>query len=108
MKLSNDSYAAVGIPYLTKKSFEKVLDPSSWAAACEGPKTLIFFDKRKSAKPITSGCSGPIITRLIFSSLQKAAIDSKSLCSISILVSLSSSSVPAFPGQTKTSVTFSS
>ena len=57
---------------------------------------------------MTSGCSGPIITRSIFSSTQNVSIISKLLVSREILVTLFSKAVPAFPGQTKTLDTDSS
>ena len=42
-KLSNDLYLAVGILYLTKKSLEKVFEPSNCAACFDGPNVLIFL-----------------------------------------------------------------
>ena len=58
--------------------------------------------------PITRGRSGPIITRAIFSFLQKSAISSKLFKSSEIFSNFSSNAVPALPGQTKTLVTASS
>ena len=74
--------------YLTKKSFEKVFDPSSCAASFDGPKVFIFLLCRKSVKPITRGCSGPIITNSIFSLTQNFSMVSKSFESISTLLTL--------------------
>ena len=51
------------MPYFLKKSLENVFDPSNWAAALEGPNTLILFDTKKSVNPLTRGCSGQIITK---------------------------------------------
>ncbi len=46
-----------------QKSLVKPLEPSSCAAAFDGPKTLILAAARSSARPATSGASGPTTTK---------------------------------------------
>ena len=38
--------------YLTKKSFEKVFDPSSCAASFDGPKVLYFYFAENLLNPL--------------------------------------------------------
>ena len=52
-----------------QRSLVKPFEPSSWAAAFDGPKTLMPAARRSSAMPATSGASGPTTTRSIDLSL---------------------------------------
>ena len=51
---------AVGTPAAAITSLAKALDPSSSAAARDGPKQLMPRSRTASATPATSGASGPI------------------------------------------------
>ena len=52
-----------------QSSLVKPLEPSSWAACLDGPNTLMPAAVKASAMPATSGASGPITTKSIFSAL---------------------------------------
>ena len=78
------------------------MEPSSFEASLEGPKHFKPRSLNLFVIPFTSGSSGPIIVRLIFSSSANLASPSISSASIETLVSFGSSSVPPFPGATKT------
>ena len=55
------------------RSLVKPFDPSSRAAAAEGPKTRMPCASRWSANPATRGASGPTTTSPMSLSLAKAA-----------------------------------
>src|SRR3954468_18185043 len=55
-------HPAVGTPAASMTSFACALDPSSRAAAADGPKAGIPRSPSASASPATSGASGPITT----------------------------------------------
>ena len=55
--------AAVGTPAAAITSLANALEPSSWAAAPDGPKQAIPRSVTASATPATSGASGPTTTR---------------------------------------------
>ena len=52
---------------LARNSFEKVFDPSSFAAAARGPKHLSPAASKRSTTPSTSGCYGPTMVKSMFS-----------------------------------------
>src|SRR6185369_11932468 len=56
---------AVGIPWRRIRSFEKAFEPSIAAARAPGPKTVSPAAAKRSARPATSGASGPITVRSI-------------------------------------------
>ncbi len=56
--------------------FGEPLEPSNCAAAADGPKTAMPSARNRSARPATSGASGPTTTKSMVFSLQKAAIAS--------------------------------
>ena len=51
---------AVGTPAAPSTSFMKAFDPSSSAPSAPGPMTARPWARRVSARPATSGASGPI------------------------------------------------
>ena len=59
------------MPYSAQRSLVKPLEPSSCAAARDGPNALMPAASRSSARPATSGASGPITTSPMSFSLQK-------------------------------------
>ena len=61
------------MPYRAQRSLVKPFEPSSCAAAFDGPKTRMPAARRSSARPATSGASGPTTTRSIARSRQKSA-----------------------------------
>ena len=68
---------AVGTPASRMTPFAKSFEPSSCAAAFDGPKTGKPAARNTSAAPFTSGTSGPITTRStlnFFASSQIAAL----------------------------------
>ena len=67
----NTPYAAVGILYFFIRSLANTLDPSSWAAALDGPNTGIPASFNTSASPATRGASGPTTTRSTLLSFKK-------------------------------------
>src|SRR5918994_5338975 len=64
---------AVGTPAAVITSLANAFDPSSRAAAADGPKQGIPADLTASAAPATSGASGPTTTRSTASSAASAA-----------------------------------
>jgi hypothetical protein len=58
--------------YFAQMSLVKPLEPSSRAAAADGPNTLMPPARSASASPATSGASGPTTTRPTPLTLQKA------------------------------------
>mmetsp|Transcript_12389 Transcript_12389/g.42955 ORF Transcript_12389/g.42955 Transcript_12389/m.42955 type:complete len:306 (+) Transcript_12389:528-1445(+) len=91
------SYAAVGMSYFRSTSLRNPLLPSSLAAALDGPKVLIPAAVRSSARPSTSGCSGPTTTRPTELASQKAATAAWSETSREGTHS-ASAAMPALPG----------
>src|SRR5580700_5252654 len=77
-------------------SLQKALEPSSCAAALDGPKQRIPACVRASARPATSGASGPMTTRSTCSAVAAATIPSMSCTPTSI--TRASAAIPAFPG----------
>ncbi len=59
----NVMLAAQGMPWRTMKSLAKALLPSRRAVAASWPKTAIPSRRTASARPATSGTSGPTTTR---------------------------------------------
>ena len=72
---------AVGTPASCITSLAKFLLPSSWAAAFDGPNTLMPAARKRSAAPLTRGASGPITTNSIASDLANSVIARLSLIS---------------------------
>jgi exodeoxyribonuclease VII large subunit len=62
-------------------TFMNAFEPSSWAACFEGPQQGMLAASRSSARPATSGASGPTTTRSTPFSLQKLTTCSKATCS---------------------------
>ena len=90
------AYSPVGIPYFFIRFFEKVLLPSSSAAAFEGPKTRRPSFSKKSVIPSQRGCSGPTTVRSTDSFFTNSASELKS----PTLIATHSAwrLIPAFPG----------
>ena len=63
--------AAVGTPAPAMTSFANAFEPSSCAASRPGPKTEMPAARRASARPSTSGASGPTTTRSTRSELAR-------------------------------------
>ena len=59
------------MPNSAQRSLVKPFEPSSCAAACDGPNTLMPPPARSSASPATSGASGPTTTKPMSFSRQK-------------------------------------
>ena len=95
---SKRAQAAVGAPQASQISLVKALDASSRAAACDGPKAAIPAARSASATPAASGASGPITTRSIACSSQKATTAAPS--SIASSAQRAMAAIPAFPGAT--------
>ena len=57
---SNAAKSAVGTPAALSTSFMKALDPSSSAPSAPGPMTALPCARSVSARPATSGASGPM------------------------------------------------
>ena len=95
----------VGTPARCITSFANVFEPSSCAAAFDGPNTGTPSARTASATPATSGASGPITTRSIDSSRTNSAMSSGS----DWLMRIRSASVamPMFPGAATISCAFS-
>jgi hypothetical protein len=74
----------------------KSFDPSSCAAAFDGPKTLKPADRSASDAPFTSGTSGPITTRSINNSYAKETI--AALFVMSSGCNKARSAIPGLPG----------
>src|SRR5256714_10513156 len=82
-------------------SFAYDFEPSSAAAAATGPKQATPAFPRASARPATSGTSGPTTTRSTERSW--AATASASTSSAATATSSASAAMPAFPGAHRTS-----
>ena len=100
VSLLNVSDFPHGILFLNINSFEKSLLPSSFAPLLPGPKILIFFKSlsslKKSTIPLTSGSSGPTITRSILFFRTQSLTSLKLLIFKGILIP--SILVPPLPG----------
>mmetsp|Transcript_22236 Transcript_22236/g.39683 ORF Transcript_22236/g.39683 Transcript_22236/m.39683 type:complete len:210 (+) Transcript_22236:1016-1645(+) len=85
--------------YFLHRSFMNAFDPSSSAAPLEGPKVGMPAALRSSARPATSGASGPITTSPTPLSLQKSitATWSSTLRSGTVVI-FGSRLMPALPG----------
>jgi hypothetical protein len=102
--LSNSVKAADGTPWRAMNSLEKILLPSSRAAAFEGPNTARPASRKRSASPSTSGPSGPTSVRSTAS--RRASVRSPSTSFALTSGKLRpTSAVPGLPGAIKTSVT---
>ena len=97
--LENAAPRAVGILLFRINSFAKILEDSSRAADCEGPKTHRPSRSKRSTMPAASGSSGPTIVNSIRFSRAKRANTGRSFAAIGTFSP--SSSVPAFPGAQK-------
>ncbi len=93
---SKRSHCAVGMPAASHSSLVKVLLPSSWAAAREGPMQGIEAASMASAMPATSGASGPGMTRSISLSCANATRAGKS--STPIGTHSANCAMPGLPG----------
>ena len=76
--VSHTANRAVGTPAASITVFANALDPSSCAAAADGPNTATPAAARRSARPATSGASGPITTRSAESSTASRVSPSRS------------------------------
>ena len=83
----NDSCWAVGTPAATKRSFIQAFEPSKRAPSAPGPNTKFPAARSRSARPSTSGTSGPITKRSAW------------ICSGSVSTELG---IPGLPGVTTT------
>ena len=79
--------------------FTKALEPSSFEAYLEGPNTFTLFLIRKSTNPLTSGSSGPTITKSILKNFINLRIFLKFKISTFMFVAILL--VPALPGKQK-------
>src|SRR5690625_4702905 len=88
--------APVGTLAAAMISLANAFEPSSTAAAFDGPKTGIFRFWTASLTPATNGASGPITTRSTLKLVARSAIASGLVGSASWRVA--SSPIPGFPG----------
>src|SRR6185437_5685470 len=88
-----------------RKSLVKAFEPSRRAAARDGPKHARPAAAKRSTIPATSGPSGPTMVSPMSSRAAKANSPSMSSADTSMLRTLGSSAVPAFPGAAKTAST---
>ena len=84
----NVPWAAVGTPASTRTCFIHAFEPSSSAPSAPGPKTRRPVARSRSARPSTSGASGPITKRS--ASRSSAGVDTEP-------------GMPGLPGVTTTS-----
>src|SRR6204780_5799559 len=84
------------MPYLAQRSLVKPLEPSSAAALAVGPKAAMPAASSLSTSPPTSGDSGPITTKSIFSFLQSLRMPS--LSEMAISTQAPPSGMPGLPG----------
>ena len=84
-------------------SLANALEPSSCAAAPEGPNTAMPRARTTSATPATSGASGPTTTRSAPSDSARSATDSPESGSTSW--SVATAAMPGFPGAACTAPT---
>ena len=83
------------------KSFENAFEPSSCAAAFDGPMTGIFLLRKKSTNPVTKKASGPIIVRSTLFAFMASSTSSLVIFFVVLnLFIFGSKSIPAFPGST--------
>src|ERR1700680_155143 len=90
------------MPCRLRKSLAYAFEPSSRAAACDGPKHARPAAVNRSAIPATSGPSGPTMVRSMASRCANASKAPIASAGMSIFETLGSSAVPAFPGATNT------
>ena len=93
----------VGTPAAAMTCLAKAFDPSSWAAAREGPKQAIPRARTASATPATSGASGPTTTRSTPSRTARSATADPSIGSTSCRSA--TVAIPGLPGAAWTSET---
>ena len=94
-------WAPVGTPAASMISLANALEPSSRAAAATGPKQRTPSAASASARPATSGASGPTTTRSMPAS--RAARASAAGSSAGASSARASRRMPAFPGAHRTS-----
>src|SRR6185503_15833119 len=94
------------MPWRLRNSLVKALEPSSWAAACRGPKQRRPAALKASTTPITSGASGPMMVSPTCSAFASATRPATSSAATSTLRTRGSVAVPPLPGATSTSETF--
>src|SRR5215475_6702777 len=94
---------AVGMPASAMMSLAKAFEPSMRAAAASGPKAARPSARRASATPATSGASGPITTRSVFSALA-SRVTSAGLAAVTWWT-CASSAMPGLPGAACSAVT---
>src|SRR4051794_3336907 len=94
---------AVGTPAAPITSLANAFDPSSRAAAADGPKQAMPAARTASPAPATSGPSGPMTTRSAPSRPASAAAAAGSARSSGSTGT--SAAMPAFPGAATTSLT---
>src|SRR5579864_9191220 len=82
--------------YLAHRSLAKALEPSSAAAEAVGPKAAMPLASSMSTSPATSGPSGPITTKSIFSCLHSLTMPSMSVGATA--TQAASSAIPGLPG----------
>src|SRR3954464_13854080 len=93
------------MPWRSRNSLVKALEPSSWAAALTGPKQRSPAAWKASTTPMTSGASGPMRVRPTCSALANATRPATSSAATSTLRTRGSVAVPPLPGATRTSDT---
>ena len=99
----NRAYFAVGISYFFNRSFKKPLLPSKRAAAFVGPKHGIPDAMSESARPSTRGASGPHTTSPTAFAVQNATTAAWSVSSTAVVITPSSTAMPALPGEQNSS-----
>ena len=101
---SNAPARAVGTPLRAITSFANALEPSMRAASADGPKTWCLRFRNESARPATSGASGPTTVRSTACWSTKLTMESTSSVATSGKQS-AIAAMPAFPGAASTRVT---
>ncbi len=96
--VSQAAAPAVGTPAAAMISLANALEPSSRAAAADGPKQGMPLARTVSAAPATSGASGPITTRSAPVSTASAATASGSVAATSR--TSTKVAMPGLPGAT--------
>ena len=97
------SYAAVGMPYLRIRSFEKTLLPSRIAARLLGPKQAMPRASSASTAPSTRGSSGATTAKSTSLSTANATMPAMSVAAMSTQVA--SRAIPPLPGSAYSVVT---
>ena len=87
---------AVATPAAAATSFMKLLEPSSLAAAAEGPRQAMPASSMRSAMPATSGASGPGTTKSM--ALARAQASRPSMSAAPIATGSASAAMPSLPG----------